>query len=149
MDGGRRVVCHGRPGRGVAGSAPLPVVAEHGARECDVPGPVVVVPGAARRGRRDRPALLLPQEVQAIIDGCASWDAEAGDWKGNLRDRMVFSVLAETGMFSRGAKRTCDSFSYFGCSEAWRSSADSATGVVERQDRMSSGQRVRAELRWR
>src|SRR6266702_2062464 len=26
MDGGRRVVCHDRPGRGVAGGAPLPVV---------------------------------------------------------------------------------------------------------------------------
>ena len=51
-----------------------------------------------RRRRRDRPPLLLPQEIQAIIDGCASWDAAAGDWKGNLRDRLIFSVLAETGM---------------------------------------------------
>jgi integrase len=51
-----------------------------------------------RRRRRDRPPLLLPQEIQAIIDGCASWDTTAGDWKGNLRDRLIFSVLAETGM---------------------------------------------------
>ena len=51
-----------------------------------------------RRRRRDRPPLLLPQEIQAIIDGCASWDTAAGDWKGNLRDRLIFSVLAETGM---------------------------------------------------
>jgi integrase len=42
--------------------------------------------------------LLLPQEIQAIIDGCACWDTAAGDWKGNLRDRLIFSVLAETGM---------------------------------------------------
>ena len=51
-----------------------------------------------RHRRRDRPPLLLPQEVQAIIDGCASWDAAAGGWNGNLRDRLIFSVLAETGM---------------------------------------------------
>src|SRR5712691_1005672 len=48
MDGGRLVVCHRRPGRGVAGGAPLPVVAEHGPRLRDVAGAVVVVPGAAR-----------------------------------------------------------------------------------------------------
>jgi integrase len=51
-----------------------------------------------RHRRRDRPPLLLPQEVQAIIDGCASWDTAAGGWNGNLRDRLIFSVLAETGM---------------------------------------------------
>jgi integrase len=51
-----------------------------------------------RRRRRDRPPLLLPQEIQAIIDGCAAWDSTAGDWKGNLRDRLIFALLAETGM---------------------------------------------------
>ena len=51
-----------------------------------------------RRRRRDRPPLLLPQEIQAIIDGCAAWDDAAGDWKGNLRDRLLFSLLAESGM---------------------------------------------------
>jgi integrase len=51
-----------------------------------------------RRHRRDRPPLLLPQEIQAIIDGCAAWDEAAGEWKGNLRDRLFFSILAESGM---------------------------------------------------
>ena len=51
-----------------------------------------------RRRRRDRPPLLLPREIQAVIDGCACWDTAAGDWTGNLRDRLIFSVLAETGM---------------------------------------------------
>ena len=60
------------------------------------PGPTSLV--KVRRRRRDRPPLLLPQEIQAIIDGCASWDSAAGDWAGNLRDRLIFSVLAETGM---------------------------------------------------
>jgi integrase len=48
--------------------------------------------------RTDRPPLLLPQQVQAILDGCASYDAESGEWQGNLRDRFLFALLAETGM---------------------------------------------------
>lgn len=42
--------------------------------------------------------MLLPAEIQAIIDGCATWDGTAADWKGNLRDRLIFALLAETGM---------------------------------------------------
>jgi integrase len=48
--------------------------------------------------RRDRPPLLLPREIQAILDGCAVYDAATGQWVGNLRDRLLFSLLAETGM---------------------------------------------------
>ena len=59
------------------------------------PGPSSLV--RVRRRRRDRPPLLLPQEIQAIFDGCAVLDAGAGDWGGNLRDRLLF-LLAETGM---------------------------------------------------
>ena len=52
-----------------------------------------------RRGRhRDRPPLLLPTEIQAILDGCAVIGADGGDWRGNLRDRFLFALLAETGM---------------------------------------------------
>lgn len=51
-----------------------------------------------RRRRQGRPPVLLPAEIQAIIDGCAAWDDAAVGWKGNLRDRLLFSVLAETGM---------------------------------------------------
>jgi len=60
------------------------------------PAPASLV--KVRRRQRDRPPLLLPQEIQAIIDGCATWDSAAGDWTGNLRDRLLFPVLAETGM---------------------------------------------------
>ena len=60
------------------------------------PGPSSLV--KVRRRRAGRPPLLLPQEVQAIIDGCASWDDAAGEWRGNLRDRLLFSLLAESGM---------------------------------------------------
>src|SRR5688572_27755441 len=51
-----------------------------------------------RNHRRDRPPLLLPREIQAILDGCAVADAATGEWSGNLRDRLVFALLAETGM---------------------------------------------------
>lgn len=51
-----------------------------------------------RRSRhRDRPPLLLPLQIQAILDGCAVFDTTAGEWAGNLRDRLMFAMLAETG----------------------------------------------------
>ncbi|HEV2252703.1 MAG TPA: hypothetical protein VGS06_05875 [Streptosporangiaceae bacterium] len=36
----------------------------------------------------------VAEEIQAIIDGCATWDDAAGEWAGNLRDRLLFSLLA-------------------------------------------------------
>jgi hypothetical protein len=44
-----------------------------------------------------RPPLLLPSEIQAILDGCATPDAWAGEWGGNLRDRLLFALLGEKG----------------------------------------------------
>jgi len=51
-----------------------------------------------RHRQRGRPPLLFPQQIQAILDGCAVWDADRGEWLGNLRDRLLFALLAETGM---------------------------------------------------
>jgi integrase len=48
--------------------------------------------------RRDRPPILLPRQIQAILDGCALWDDERGGWVGNLRDRFLFALLADSGM---------------------------------------------------
>ncbi len=52
------------------------------------------------RGHRghDRPPILLPQQIQQILDACAAYDAATGQWAGNLRDRLLFATLAETGM---------------------------------------------------
>jgi integrase len=47
---------------------------------------------------RSRPPLLLPAQIQAILDGCAVYDTATGRWVGNLRDRLLFATLAETGM---------------------------------------------------
>jgi site-specific recombinase XerD len=37
-------------------------------------------------------------QVQAILDACAWWDTAAGAWRGSLRNRLLFALLAETGM---------------------------------------------------
>jgi integrase/recombinase XerD len=42
--------------------------------------------------------LLSPAQVSAILDDCARWDLEAGCWVGSLRDRLLFAILAETGV---------------------------------------------------
>lgn len=61
------------------------------------PGPSSLV-RVRRHRHHGRPPLLLPTEIQAILDGCATPDASLGEWTGNLRDRLLFAVLAETGM---------------------------------------------------
>ncbi len=61
------------------------------------PGPSSLVRVRGNRWR-ERPPLLLPQQIQAILDGCAVFDATTGRWVGNLRDRLLFAVLAESGM---------------------------------------------------
>jgi integrase len=61
------------------------------------PGPAPLV-RVRRSDRRDRPPLLLPREIQAILDACAVFDEAAGEWAGNLRDRLLFALLAESGM---------------------------------------------------
>ncbi len=61
------------------------------------PGPSSLV-RVRRHRHRGRPPLLLPQEIQAILDGCAVVDPSSGEWAGNLRDRLLFALLAETGM---------------------------------------------------
>ncbi|WP_458317560.1 tyrosine-type recombinase/integrase [Mycolicibacterium brisbanense] len=52
-----------------------------------------------RRGNRAATPVLLPTQVGAILDGCAT---QCGaQWSGldsGLRDRLLFAVLAETGM---------------------------------------------------
>jgi site-specific recombinase XerD len=63
-------------------------------RSTDRRVPVVRV----RRWRRERPPLLAPDQVEAILDDCARFDTVTGRWAGSLRDRLLFETLAETGM---------------------------------------------------
>ena len=41
---------------------------------------------------------LSPGQVQALLDGEAIWDPRTGTWTGDLRYRLLWAVLAETGM---------------------------------------------------
>ncbi len=62
-------------------------------------GPVVAGAGARSTAARGRPPLLLPKEIQAILDGCAVFDTgDRVSGSGNLRDRLLFALLAETGI---------------------------------------------------
>jgi integrase len=72
------------------------------------PGPSSLV-RVRRSRRRDRPPLLLPQEIQAILDGCAVFDIESGEWAGNLRDRLLFACWPRRG---------CDSVRRWACGSA-------------------------------
>ncbi|MGH3858575.1 tyrosine-type recombinase/integrase [Actinokineospora sp.] len=51
-----------------------------------------------RQRHHGRPPLLLPEQIQSIMDGCAVVDPGTGEWQGNSRDRLLFALLAETGM---------------------------------------------------
>ena len=55
------------------------------------PAPSSLGAGAAQRGG-GRPPLLLPRQIQAILDGCAVYDPGSGEWVGNLRDRLLFAA---------------------------------------------------------
>lgn len=50
------------------------------------------------RRRRASPPILGPDQVAAIKEACASWDREAREWRGSVRDRLLWSLLAETGV---------------------------------------------------
>jgi integrase len=43
---------------------------------------------------------LTPQQIELICEACASWDAEAREWRGSVRNRLLWMLLAETGCFS-------------------------------------------------
>lgn len=63
-------------------------------------------------GRRDRrasplalrapasgpPPVLTPVQVAAILEGCAVFERADDEWRGSLRDRLLFATLAETGV---------------------------------------------------
>jgi integrase len=51
----------------------------------------------ARAGPRTPPT-LTPEQVRLILDTCARWDEQKRDWDGSVRDRLLWALLAETGM---------------------------------------------------
>jgi site-specific recombinase XerD len=64
---------------------------------------------ARREGRRQTvirvrrpgpaaPPILTPQQIERICAACASWDPQSRQWRGSLRNRLLWMVLAETGV---------------------------------------------------
>ena len=50
------------------------------------------------RRRRSQPPVLTPAQMAAIKDCCARYDPEQRAWMGSVRDRLLFSLLEETGL---------------------------------------------------
>jgi integrase len=48
--------------------------------------------------RRKLPPILMPAEIDTILDACAVYDRGTGDWAGDLRSRFLFALLAESGL---------------------------------------------------
>ena len=47
-----------------------------------------------RRPGRAAPPLLTPGQIERICDACAAWDAETCRWRGCVRDRLLWALLA-------------------------------------------------------
>ncbi len=50
------------------------------------------------RVARTEAPVLSPAQVDALITGEATWDAGSQDWDGDLRYRLLWSLMAETGL---------------------------------------------------
>jgi integrase len=51
-----------------------------------------------RQPRRAAPPTLTPGQMGRIYDACAIWDAQAREWRGSVRNRLLWMILAETGL---------------------------------------------------
>jgi site-specific recombinase XerD len=51
-----------------------------------------------RTPRHVPPPVLTPGQIEAICDACARFDHASGQWTGQVRDRLLWVLLAETGL---------------------------------------------------
>lgn len=51
-----------------------------------------------RRPRGAAPPTLTPGQIERICDACAWWDDQAREWLGSVRNRLLWCLLAETGL---------------------------------------------------
>jgi integrase len=80
--------------RVLSGRHPYKPMLEHLARRHGHEHRVVRV----ARPRRGTPPTLTPAQVRVILDSCARWDERTREWDGSVRDRLLWALLAETGM---------------------------------------------------
>jgi integrase len=51
-----------------------------------------------RRAGLAAPPVLTPGQIEKICDACAWFDPATGSWQGRVRDRLLWSLLAESGL---------------------------------------------------
>lgn len=42
--------------------------------------------------------VLTPRQIDGICEACAVWDPAVQEWRGSVRDRLLWALLAETGL---------------------------------------------------
>lgn len=47
---------------------------------------------------RGAPPVLTPRQIDGICEACAVWDPAVQEWRGSVRDRLLWALLAETGL---------------------------------------------------
>jgi integrase len=50
------------------------------------------------RVRKDVPPVLTPGQIEAVMDACARFDPVSREWRGSLRNRLLWALLSETGL---------------------------------------------------
>ena len=51
-----------------------------------------------RRPQQIPAPILTPGQIEAICEACAAWDPGVAAWRGSVRDRLLWSLLAGTGL---------------------------------------------------
>jgi integrase len=51
-----------------------------------------------RQRRGTVPPTLTPGQIDRICDACAHWDDEAREWRGSVRNRLLWRLLADSGL---------------------------------------------------
>ena len=51
-----------------------------------------------RQRRAAPPPILTPGQIERICEACACWDTDTRQWSGSVRNRLLWMLLAETGV---------------------------------------------------
>jgi integrase len=51
-----------------------------------------------QRRQSSPPPILTPPQIERICEACASWDTDTRQWRGSVRNRLLWMLLAETGV---------------------------------------------------
>ncbi|GAB2687127.1 hypothetical protein GCM10027089_05050 [Nocardia thraciensis] len=80
------------------------------ARSAPAPSSLVRV---RRQRHHGRTPILLPTQIQAILDGCAVVDPATGDWAGDLPGRLLFASPNRMRLRGEAAQPHCFGYSTY------------------------------------